>query len=158
VNTAFLKRRRFVQWLTAAGGLFTAARAGAHHTDTHFEDRSTHQIVYQCNKADGDYLQHVFFSVGEVLRKYGDDVEIVVAAFGPGIHVLAKHPMRPIPPDIPQRVASLAAYGVSFHACNNTLKGLNWTEQDLTDLAVIVESGVDDIMLLQEKGFSYISW
>ena len=70
----------------AAGGLFALNQARAHHTDTHFEDASDHKIVYQCNKADDDYIRGILFSVGELIRKHGDNVEIVVACFGPGIH------------------------------------------------------------------------
>lgn len=130
----------------------------AHHTDTHFEDSSEHQIVYQCNKADPDYLASILFSVGELIRKHGDNVEIVVACFGPGLHLLAERPMRPIPLELRQRASSLSAYGVSFHACKNTMDALNWQESDLVDYAKVVPIGVEDIMLLQEKGFSYFSW
>ena len=151
-------RRRLVQWLSAAGGLFALNEARAHHTDTHWEDRSDHQIVYQCNKADAEYLEHILFSVGELIRKYGDNVEVVVACFGKGIHLLGKHPGRPIPKEVQERASSLNSYGVAFHACGNTMQGLKWTEKDLVDYAKVVPIGVDDIMLLQEKGFSYFSW
>ena len=151
-------RRRFIQWLTAAGGLATVAKVNAHHTDTHFEDESAHKIVYQCNKADPEYISHILFSVGEMIRKYGDDVEVVVANFAAGIHLLGKNPERPVPMELRQRAASLAAYGVSFHACGNTMKALKWTEKDLVDYAQVVPVGVDDIMRLQEKGFAYMSW
>ncbi len=151
-------RRRFMQWLAAGTGLAAAARTQAHHTDTHFEDDSTHHIVYQLNKADSRYISHILFSAGEMLRKYGDDIEIVVAVFAEGIHLLARHPRRAIPRDLQQKAASLAAYGVAFHACNNTLKSLRWTEEDLFDFARVVPIGVDDIMQLQEKGFTYIAW
>jgi intracellular sulfur oxidation DsrE/DsrF family protein len=57
-----------------------------------------------------------------------------------------------------QRVASLAAYGVSFHACGNTMKSLDWGKDDILDFAEIVEIGADDLMTLQEQGYSYISW
>jgi len=130
----------------------------AHHTETHFEDRSTHQVVYQFNKADAEYMRHVLFSVGALLRKYGDDIEIVVEAFGPGIHILGKHPLRPVPDDVAERVRSLQQYGVAFHACGNTMSSLNWSESDLLEFAKVVESGADDMLLLQEKGFGYISW
>ena len=151
-------RRRLMQWLGAAGGLLAVNEARAHHTDTHFDDRSTHQIVYQCNKADPDYLSSILFSVGEMIRKYGDDVEVVVACFGAGIHLLGDPPGRPISQETQERVSSLAVYGVSFHACGNTMDSLGWTEENLVDHAVVVPIGVDDIMQLQEKGFSYFSW
>lgn len=132
--------------------------ADAHHTETHFDDESKYKIVYQCNKADSDYLSHILFSVGELIRKHGDDVEIVVACFGPGIHLLGKQPRRPILPVLQQRVTSLSEYGVRFHACKNTMDSLGWTENDIFDFARIVPIGVEDIMLLQMDGFSYFSW
>ena len=148
------------QWLLimALLNLVFSPPASAHHTDTHFEDSSAHKIVYQCNQADSSYLNHILFSVGELIRKYGDDVEIVVACFGPGIHLLAQAPERPIPTELQQRASSLAAYGVAFHACKNTMDALNWKSTDMVDYAKVVPIGVEDIMLLQEQGFSYFSW
>ena len=151
-------RRRLIQWVGAVGGLFAIGGARAHHTDTHFDDKSEHQIIYQCNKADADYLSHILFSVGELIRKHGDNVEIVVACFGQGIHILGDPPERPVSEEIRQRASSLHAYGVRFHACKNTMDSLGWTEENLVDFAEVVEVGVEDIMLLQEKGFAYVSW
>lgn len=151
-------RRRYLQWFGGTVGLSVLPRTYAHHTETHFEDKSEHQIVYQCNKADPEYLEHILFSMGELIRKYGDNVEIIVTCFGRGIHLIAKKPRRAIPPQLQQRAASLVDYGVSFHACGNTMKSLGWTKDDLLPFAKIVPIGVEDIMLLQEKGFTYFSW
>ena len=151
-------RRAMLKSVALLGGLFGLRTAQAHHTESHLDEDSAHHIIYQCNKADPDYLEHILFSAGELLRKYGDDVEIVFAVFGAGLHLLAKHPIRPIPHELQQRASSLAAYGVSFHACGNTMMSLHWTEKDLVDYAKVVPIGVDDLMLLQEKGFAYVSW
>ena len=151
-------RRWVLKSLGLLGGLFAIRQAQAHHTDTHFEDASTHRIVYQCNHADAEYLQHILFSVGELLRKYGDDIEIVVAVFGAGIHLVAAAPGRPVDSELQQRASSLAEYGIAFHACGNTMKSLGWTKQDLLPFAEVVPIGVDDIMQLQEQGFAYMSW
>jgi len=156
------KRRQFLSMLGLSGLTLGATglssnRAQAHHTDTHFEDKSAHQLVYQLNKADHEYIEGVLFSCGEMLRKYGDDIELVIAAFGPGIHLLGKQPGRPISELHRQRVQSLMEYGVRFQACGNTMKGLKWTEKDIIDGAQIVPIGIDGIMQLQEQGFSYIS-
>ena len=151
-------RRLLIQGAGLLGAGVVAGKAQAHHTDTHFEDKSKHQLVYQCNKADPDYLGHVLFSCGEMLRTYGDDIELVVTVFGPGLHLLAKRPERPIPKIHQQRASSLASYGVAFHGCGNTMDSLNWTKEDLMDFAQVVQVGAVDLMELQEKGFSYISW
>jgi intracellular sulfur oxidation DsrE/DsrF family protein len=151
-------RRIALKTLGLFGGLLVAGRSQAHHTETHFEDKSAHNIVYQCNKADIEYWQSILFSAGELLRKYGDDVQIVIGAIGPGLHLIGKHPQRPVPPELQQRASSLAEYGVAFHACGNTMKSLKWTQDDLLPFAKVVAIGADDIMQLQEQGFSYISW
>jgi intracellular sulfur oxidation DsrE/DsrF family protein len=38
------------------------------------------------------------------------------------------------------------------------MKSLGWTADDLVEFAEIVEVGADDLMTLQEQGYSYISW
>ena len=151
-------RRMALKSIGLLGGLVIAKQVQAHHTESHLDDAAEHRIVYQCNNADPEYLQSVLFSAGELLRKYGDDVEIVIGALGPGLHLIGKLPGHPIPAELQQRASSLAQYGVAFHACGNTMKSLGWEEQDLLPFAKIVPIGIDDIMQLQEQGFTYISW
>ncbi len=153
------KRRQFLSMLgIGLGGVGLAAKnAQAHHVDTHFENSSKHKLVYQCNKANPDYIDRVLFSCGEMMRKYGDDIELVIAAFGPGLNLLAKRPERPISRLQQQRVKSLIEYGVRFQACGNTMNSMLWTEKDLIGDFAVVKIGVDGIMQLQEQGFSYIS-
>lgn len=151
------KRRQFLSMLGLAGFGLGVGKAHAHHTDTHFEERSKHQLVYQCNKAEHEYIDQILFSCGEMLRKYGDDIELVIAAFGPGLNLLAKQPKRTIYPLQQERVKSLADYGVRLQACGNTMMSMKWTEKDIIEVAEIVPIGVDGIMKLQEQGFSYIS-
>ena len=159
------KRRQFLSMLgfsSVSLGVGVAASlspkiAQAHHTDTHFDNEASHKLVYQCNKADPEYIDHILFSCGEMLRKYGDDIELVIAAYGPGLNLLAKRPKRSIKPEHQQRAKSLAEYGVRLQACGNTMKAMRWQDKDLFDEAVIVPIGVDGIMQLQEQGFSYIA-
>ncbi len=150
-------RRRLLTLLGVGSLAFGTKRAEAHHTETHFAESSAHNLIYQCNKADDEYFSHILFSVGEMLRKYGDDIEIIVAAFGPGIQLLGKNPTRKFDMKHQKTVQSLAQYGVAFHACGNTMKSLKWAKDDLLSVAKVVPIGVDDIMQLQEKGFSYIA-
>jgi intracellular sulfur oxidation DsrE/DsrF family protein len=157
--TADNKRRRLLQWLAAGTGAgLIAQRAQAIDKDPDLFGEPSHKLVYQFNKAEPEYMEHVLFSVGAMLRKYSDDIHLVVTVIGPGIHILGKQPQRPVPENIRQRVSSLAAYGISFHACGNTMKSLGWGPDDMLDFAEIVEIGADDLMTLQEQGYSYISW
>lgn len=117
-----------------------------------------YKVVYQFNKAGPDYQEHVLGSVSAMLRKYPDNIGIVVTCFGPGIHILALNPKRPVSQEIRERVSSLNDYGVKFHACGRTLQGLNWTAKDLVPFAQMVDVGAADLMELQKKGYAYISW
>lgn len=153
--------RRKVLAVVAAGGLLALpVRAQEKESEAlRFPgDPPENLVVYQFNKGDADYHDHVIFSVGAMLRQYGDNIKIVVTAIGPGIHILLKKPGRPVSQNIREKVASLAEYGVEFHACGNTLKSLNLTEKDLLPFAKLVEVGAADLMELQKKGYAYISW
>jgi uncharacterized protein len=158
MKTPEKSRRRLLQLAGLFGIGAVATRAQGHHTETHFEDESAHKLVYQCNKADVDYIDHILFSVGEMLRLYGDDIELIVVGIGPGLHLLGTRPGGGIKPIQQTRVKSLAEYGVAFHACGNTMKSLSWEQADLLDFVKVVPVGVDDLMRLQERGFAYVSW
>jgi hypothetical protein len=149
-----IRRRLLVALLTVP----LCAAVQAETVDRALLGEPSHKVVYQLNKADGEYIDSILFSAGELLRKYEDDIRIVITVIGPGLHLIGKHPERPIAKLTRQRAASLAMYGVEFHACGNTMKSLGWTEADLEDYATVVEIGADDLMQLQEQGFSYISW
>ena len=169
-------RRRFLQKVLTATGISALAAATTAFTQTAAAaeaqtkdegagdnmrfpgDPAENKVVYQFNKADEHYHNAVLFSVGAMLRKYGDNIEIVVVGIGPGIHVLAKNPERPVSATVKARISSLAQYGVKFHACGNTMKSLKWKKDNIIDVATIVEVGAADIMELQQKGYAYISW
>ena len=165
-----LGRRKLLGRLAAVGGgvvLAAEARAqaaspvqpAAKEQGLRFPgDPPENFVVYQFDKADAEYHQHVIFSVGAMLRKYGDNIKIVVTAFGPGIHILLKKPRRPVTKEIREKIASLSHYGVGFHACGNTLTALELTEKDILPFATYVDVGAADLMELQQKGYSYISW
>jgi len=157
------RRRILTGLISLSAGLFSAKASHAaaqKNTDSlRFPgDPTDHNVVYQFNKEDQEYHKAVLYSVGELIRKYGDNVTIVVAVFGKGIHILAKQPLREVSELTKQRVKSLAAYGVKFHACGNTMSSLDWTKDDMLPLAEIVKVGAADVIELQEKGYSYISW
>lgn len=155
-------RRCFLATLLVAlfcWGIAGAAFAGDEDEELRFPgDPPDHKLVYQFNKADEAYQKTVLFSVGAMLRKYGDNIHIVVVAIGPGLHILAKEPRRPVSEETRQRVSSLSQYGVEFHACGNTMKALHWEAKDMLPFASIVEVGASDLMELQEDGYAYISW
>jgi intracellular sulfur oxidation DsrE/DsrF family protein len=144
----------------------TAVTAQAHKSSDETEEREDrfpgdppeHLMLYQLNQAEHEYHQHVLGSVGAMVGKYGDNINLVVSCFGRGIHVLVKNPARPVDDKIKEKIRSLAGQGVKFHACGRTLKTMNWTEKDLLPFVTLVEVGVADMMELQEKNYAYVAW
>lgn len=162
VNTG---RRRALTALAGIGSLALTAGAGAEDAaqgdaaELRFPgDATKNKLVYQLNKADPEYQGHILNSVGAVLRAYPDNVKIAVVAFGPGIHILLKKPLRSVPKDIRDKVQSLHDYGVEFQACGNTLSTLKLTRADTLAFAKYVDVGAAALMELQQKGYAYISW
>lgn len=158
-------RRGWLGRLLALGAAATAAQPPARAASgpttlaTIGQSDAPHKIVYQLNQADEAYQEAIFNSISALLKKYVDDVAIAVVVWGPGIHLLAKNPKRPVSELHKQRVRSMAeAYGVEFIACGNTMHTVGWTDADMLDFAKIEEVGAAAVMELQEKGYKYLAW
>ena len=154
-------RRRVMTGLSLLGGFFAGSVRAADPAPVTARfpgDPPEHQVVYQLNKPEAEYHDHIVFSVGAMLRQYGDNIKIAVVAFGPGIHVLLKKPTRPVTTTVREKIASLSVYGVDFYACGNTLTALKLGAADVVPFAKVVEVGASQLMLLQKQGYAYISW
>jgi intracellular sulfur oxidation DsrE/DsrF family protein len=150
----------------AAGGARAAEAAGSASKlrkpaaeDRMPGDPPEHHIVYQLNQADPEIIEHILGSVGAMLGKYEDNVAIVVVAFGPGIHLLARQPRRPVPAALRDRAAGQARdYQVRFVACGNTMQALGWTAADMLPFVKVEAVGAAVLMELQEQGYAYLAW
>ena len=139
----------------------------AAHTKAHADtdglrfpgDPPQHKLVYQVNHAEPEYIEHILASLRAMVVKYGDNVALAVVAFGPGIHLLATKPERPIAVEARERIIGFAKdYGVELVACGNTLTGLGWSADRIVSEARIEQVGAAALMEFQEKGYAYIAW
>jgi uncharacterized protein len=122
-------------------------------------DPPQHKMVYQVNHAEPEYIEHILASLRAMVVKYGDNVALAVVAFGPGIHLLATRPERPVSEEARARILSFANdYGVELVACGNTLTGLGWGPDRVVAQARIEAVGASALMEYQEKGYAYIAW
>ena len=96
-------------------------------------------------------------NVIDYYRAKGEDVNVDVVTYGPGLHML-----RADTSPVQDRIKHLKDYAfpskVQFSACGNTKEGMEKEGQPITVLyeAVDVPSGVVRLMELQEKGWSYV--
>jgi len=158
-DTPALPRRHLLTAVAAAATTGAALPARAAGGAPAASDGPPHKVVYQINRPEPDYQQAILNSIGAMLKKYVDDVTITVVVWGPGIHLLAKKPKRPVPKELQQRVRSMSeSYGIEFIACGNTMHTLGWDKADMLDFVRVEEVGAAAIMELQEKGYAYIAW
>lgn len=142
--------------LNASGAASPAGQGAGAAADG---NASANKIVYQLNKADPEYQLEIFNSVSAMLGKFVDDISIVVVVWGPGIHILAKQPQRPVSKLYQQRVRSMAeSYGVKFIACENTMKTIGWGAKDMQEFVEVEDFGAAAIMRLQQQGYAYLAW
>lgn len=154
-----LPRRQLLGAVAAAATAGAALPARAAAAATTANDGPPHKVVYQINRHEPEYQLAILNSISAMLKKYVDDVTIVVVVWGPGIHLLAKKPKRPVPKELQQRARGMSeSYGIEFIACGNTMHTIGWEKEDMLDFARVEEVGAAAIMELQEKGYAYIAW
>jgi len=113
-----------------------------------------HKLVIQVSSKDALTQKIAMNNAINIQKAYGiDNVAVEIVAYGPGLSMLTKKSKYS------KRVASLAVQGITFSACGNTMKKIakkKGHKPKLTNGVVVVSAGVQRIMELQEKGYSYI--
>lgn len=125
--------------------------------------RSTkaHRLVIQVDQNDPAVMNLALNNATNVIDYYrakGEDVDVDVVTYGPGLHML-----RADTSPVQDRIKNLKDYAfpskIQFSACGNTKEGMEKKEgHPITVLseAVVVPSGVVRLMELQERGWSYL--
>lgn len=113
-----------------------------------------HKLVIQVSTDDVRTQNIALNNATNLQKALGDDIEIEIVAYGPGLSMLA--PKSPAS----KRVPNLAVYqNITFSACGNTMKKISKnTGKDVTlvEGVKVVPTGVLRIMELQEQGWTYI--
>jgi intracellular sulfur oxidation DsrE/DsrF family protein len=135
-----------------AFGLAVVAAQPAFSAEGH--SMADHKIVFQISSSDPVTQNLVLNNAVNIRKHYGpDNVDVVVVAYGPGLTLLTKANKQAA------RVKSLAVSGITFDACNNTMKAMEkktGKKPVLTEGVKVVPAGIADIVELQEKGYKYI--
>ena len=118
-----------------------------------------HRVVFHLDENDPKCMNLVLNNVRNVKVYYaekGEEVDIQVVAYGPGLHML-----RADTSPVKKRIISLLENFEmrSFVACGNTKKAI--TRKESKEMPIMPEAkmgtaGVVHLMELQEQGWSYI--
>lgn len=150
-----LAARRRARLLTAAAWLLALpATASAEADAPALEDKpfAEARIVLQLSDGEDELQSRVLNVANNLIKHYGgpDLVDLEIVAFGPGIALLyADSPHQ-------ERIASLAANGVRFVACMNTvdtIERVTGSRPRLNPLSQPVQAGVAHIVTRVGQGF-----
>ncbi len=110
-----------------------------------------HKIVIQVNTSDTTAWHGVVRNIGNLQTALGPNTSIEVVAHGSGIGLLidSKTTQK-------AKIAELAAKGVSFVACENTIRMNKIDKATILPQSGFVPSGVAEVVLKQEAGWSYL--
>jgi intracellular sulfur oxidation DsrE/DsrF family protein len=122
-------------------------------------DSVRHRLAIHVDQNDPAVMNLALNNAANVIQHYsaaGEEVEIEIVAYGPGLHML-----REDTSPVKARVKSIGESmpNVAFSACGNTreaMKKAEGKEIPLLKQARIVPSGVVRLMELQEEGWSYL--
>lgn len=145
---------KIVLGLAICAGLVAAPAMGSAA-----EEKRTHRLAVQISSNDPAIMNLALNNVVNVAQEFsksGEEFEIEVVAYGPGLHML-----RDDTSPVKARVKSIGESmpGVTFTACGNTQENMKKAESKdivLVPQAKVVKAGVVRLMELQEKGWSYI--
>jgi hypothetical protein len=145
----FIKSLAVVMLMALSFTAFTTTAQAAEHS------LAAQKIVLQVS--DANKQGFVLNVANNIVKHYGpDQVELEIVAFGPGLGLLVDGKKNKNAP----RVASLAAEGVKFSACANTIKAMTKKHKGVApkilSKATIVPAGVVRIIELQDQGYKLI--
>ena len=118
-----------------------------------------HRLAVQVNVNDPAVMNLALNNVSNVAQYYkqmGQQVDIEVVAFGPGLHML-RDDTSPVKARIKNMSETMPQ--LSFAACGNTRDNMAKAEANdipLISQAKVVKSGVVQLMELQERGWTYL--
>lgn len=120
-----------------------------------------HRLLIHVDQNDPAVMNLALNNATNVIEYYhakGEDVDVDIVAYGPGLHML-RADTSPVQDRIKQLRGAAFPSKVQFSACANTKENMEKKEGKsvavLSD-ATIVPSGVVQLMEKQEKGWSYL--
>ena len=115
-----------------------------------------HKVVFEVAIDDPDKWNDALRNVENVLKSLGaNTTKIEVVAHGRGIGMLLATTAA-ANPEMKAALEKLHDNGVVFSACENTMRRMQISKNQLVPLATTVHSGVSEVIRKQETGYAYI--
>lgn len=117
----------------------------------HAQVYKEHKVVIQLNTADTASWSSTIGNIKNLQKIWPNNISIEVVVHGKGLDLLVANKTH-----LANDVNELNKEGVVFSACENSMKKHHIIKTDLLPVAIIVPSGVAELVLKQEQGWSYL--
>lgn len=115
-----------------------------------------HKVVFEVAIDGEEKWEAALRNVENVQKSLGaKTTKIEVVTHGKGVGMLLAKPAT-TNPDMKATIEKLHESGVVFAVCENTMKRMQITKDQLVPLATTVDSGVSEVIRKQEAGYAYI--
>jgi intracellular sulfur oxidation DsrE/DsrF family protein len=118
---------------------------------TSAQSTKEHKVVIQLNTADTASWSSVIGNIKNLQKVWPNNISIEVVVHGKALNLLVASKTH-----LTNDVNDLTKEGVVFVACENSMKKYNINKADLLSAALTIPSGVAELVLKQEQGWSYL--
>ncbi len=111
-----------------------------------------HRVVIEINSPDHEAWDVALKNIANLQQSFGaSHVAIEAVVLGKGIDLVLGSDAEYV-----DRLGTLSRGGVTFAACQNTMRQRHIAKQDLLPFVVTVDSGVAELVRKQEAGWAYL--
>ena len=141
-------KKRIVFMLVSLALITGGVMAQATKTDAK-KETANHKVVVQLSTNDVAQWNFLMNNLKFLKAAWGEQVAIEVVAYGPGVDMLMTNTPQK------EKIADFKKQGIAFVVCENTMKVRNIAKEEIIQEAGYVPSGVGELVLKQEQGWSY---
>jgi intracellular sulfur oxidation DsrE/DsrF family protein len=110
---------------------------------------AAHRVLIEINSPDHETWDMALRNIANLQQAFGTDhIEIEAVVLGKGIDLVLGSDA-----EYADRLGALSRGGVTFAACQNTMRQRHIAKQDLLPFVVTVDSGVAELVRKQEAGW-----
>jgi len=115
------------------------------------DQKELHKVVIQLNSSDTSVWSSTLGNIKNIQKALQGQVEINIVVHGKALDLLVKDHTH-----LAKEVLSMENEMTHFKACENTMRKHGITKEMLLDKIGTVPSGVVEVILKQEAGWSYL--
>jgi intracellular sulfur oxidation DsrE/DsrF family protein len=115
------------------------------------DQNKIHKVVMQLNSADTAVWSGMLGNIRNFQKVWPGNVKIEVVVHGKALNFLVASKSHLVPD-----VEAMTKLGVVFNACENTMNKYGIKKEMLIPSVISVPSGVAELVIKQEEGWSYI--